>query len=117
MECSNLVENDLNGDKLSYYYKRWDCSSSEFDSDYGDDVASHNMDNKVLDKVISENQHGPCNEFYDEYSNVMNNPFTNLKGPFEYLGLVWDVDIDSMCEYKSNCSFEYNPSIHKNAYF
>ena len=101
MDGSDLVEDDLNDDTLSYFYERLDCSSFEFDSDYDNDVASDEIHNKVFDEVVIENKHAPCNEFYDEYSNVMTNPFSDFKGPFEDCGLVSDSNIDDICEYKS----------------
>ena len=48
MECSHLVEDDLNDDTLSYYCKRLYFSSSRCDSDCDDDVASHDVDDKVF---------------------------------------------------------------------
>lgn len=80
MECLDLVEDCLNDDTLSYYYKRLDFFSSRCDSDYDDDVASHEVYNKVFDEAVNENQHAPCNEFYDEeHSNEMTNPSTYFK--------------------------------------
>ena len=55
------------------------------------------MDNKVFDKVVIENQHEPCNEFYDGYSNMMAEPCDDFKEPFEDPRLVSDYDIDDMC--------------------
>ena len=54
MEGLDLVEDEFNDDTLSYYCKRLDCSSFEYDSE-NDDVASYEMDGKVFDKVVVEN--------------------------------------------------------------
>lgn len=117
MECSNLIEDEFNYDTLSYCCKKLDYYSFRCDSENDNDVASHDVDNKVFDKVINENQHAPCNEFYDEYFKVTINPFAKFKGPFEDSRLVLDADIDDMCEYKSDFSFEYHPVMHKDTQF
>lgn len=74
------------------------------------------MDDKVFDEVISENQHALCNDFYDELFNAKTNILTNCEEPFDDYGLVLDYDIYDMCDYNSECSFEYNPSIHKDTH-
>ena len=57
MELLDLVENDLNTDTLSYCYKRSSGSSSECDGESIDEIASHDMNNKVFDEMVIKNQH------------------------------------------------------------
>lgn len=71
----------------------------------------------MFDKVVIEDQCAPCTKFYDEYSNVMTNPFADFKGPFENPRLVLDADIDDMCEYKFDFSCEYHLFMHKDTQF
>lgn len=97
-----MIEDGFNDDTLAYYYKRLDCSSSGCDSENYDDVASHDMNNKVFDEGIIENRHAPCTKFYDEYFNVTTNPFADCEESLKDFGLVSDPNIDDICEYKSD---------------
>lgn len=117
MECSDLVNADIDDDMLSYYCKRSNCSSSRCDNENDNDVASCDVDNKVLEEVVIKNQLAPCNEFYGEYSNMMANPFVDFKEPLEDFGLVSNIDVDDICEYKSDFSFEYHSVIHEDTQF
>ena len=102
MECLDLVEDEFNDDTFSYYSERSNCSTFECDSE-NDDVASDEIDNKVFDEVVIENLSAHCNEFYDEYSNMMDNPFSNFKEPSEVSRLISHSNIDDICEYKYDC--------------
>ena len=116
MDGLDLVKDDLNDDTLYYYCEKSYCSSSEYESEYDYDVASDDVDKKVFDKVVIEDQHTPCTKFYDGHSNVKTNLFSDCEEPFEDLGLVSDFDIDDMCEYKLEQSFEYNLTMHKDTH-
>lgn len=116
MEVSDLAKNKFNDDTLSYYCKRSDCSSSKYDNEYDHDIAS-GYDNKVFDETVIENLPIPCNVFYDEYFNVMTNPLADFKESFEDPGLVLDSDVDDICEYRSDCSFDSYPIIQKDTHF
>lgn len=102
---------------MSYYHKRSNISSSRCDNDYDDEVTSCEIDNKVFDEVVIENHHAPCSDLYGEYSNVMTNPFSDCKEPLEDYGLASNFDIDYICEYKSNWSFENHSIINKDTQF
>lgn len=117
MDGLELVEDDLQDDTLSYCCERSYFSSSEFDSENDDYVASHDMNNKVFHEVFNENHHAPCNEFYDDLSNVKTNLFADCEKPFEHYGLVSDSDIVGMCEYKLECSLEYTLAMYKDTNF
>ena len=79
MEGLDLANDVFNDDTLSYYCKRSDLSSSKCDGESIDEIASYEIDNKVFDKVVVENQHAPYSKFYDEYSNVITSPIANFK--------------------------------------
>ena len=57
--------------------------------------------------------------FFDEVSNRMANMFADCKESLEDSDsrLVSDIDIDDMCEYKSDFSFVYHLVIHENTQF
>ena len=78
MDGSVLTENKFNDDTLSYCCKRLECSSSKYESEYDHDIAS-DYDNKVFDETVIENFPIPCNDFYDEYFNVMTNPLADFR--------------------------------------
>ena len=118
MECLDFLNVDLD-DTLSYYCKKSNCSSSRCDNDFNDDVASYDVDSEVLDEFFIEDHPTPCKEFYDEVSNRMANMFADCKESLEDSDsrLVSDIDIDDMCEYKSDFSFVYHLVIHENTQF
>ena len=65
MEFSNLVEDEFNGDTLSYYCNKLDFSSSICDGEYSNDVALGKLEDEVLDRVVFENQRTLHSKFYD----------------------------------------------------
>lgn len=103
-EFSDLVELGINDDELSYYYKRSNCSFSKYDSE-DDDVVSYEIENKVFDKVFIEDQHARYSKFYDEYFNVMINPFVDCEESMKIPRLSLDYDMDDIGKYKFEYSF------------
>ena len=71
----------------------------------------------MFDEVVIEDQHAPCNKFYGQYSNVIAIPFADCKESLEDSKLVSCIDMDGICEYKFDCSFEYHPVTHENTQF
>lgn len=117
MEFPYLVENEFNTDTLSYYYEKSDVSYSKYECESIEEIASHDINKKVFDEMVIENLLAPCKDFYDGHSNTKTNLFVDCEEPFEDYGLVLDYDIDEICEYHSNISFEYHPIMQKDTQF
>ena len=51
--------------------------------------------------------------FMMNFSDVKTNLFADCEESFEDYGLGSDSDMDDMCEYKFDCSSEFNTVMHK----
>lgn len=98
-----MVYSDFNVDTLSYCCLKLDCCSSSFDSDCNESVT---FSDEGYGEVYVENQLTCGSDSYDVFSHEVDDFLFDCDDTMESFGVVSKVDVDDMCEYKSNYSFD-----------
>lgn len=113
MDEHGLHNSNLNDDEMSICSEKSDYSFSHDGSGLEVDIAFCVDTNELHDMDYVINKSTPCSGCSSDYFHVISNPLFGCEETLENLGLVLEIDIDKICEYKSNFSFECQPVTHK----
>jgi hypothetical protein len=110
LEGSGLVELHANGDTLSYCYNKSEYCSSICDVEFSNDIAFCELEDEVFDGNFFEEKPTLHSKFYDDSYEVKNNQNFNCEYLLGGCEVISNFDDNVMYEYKSDFSFEVQPT-------